>query len=73
MPARRDAKKPSGQSADSETTPLIANGNSPDNGENGVGDSDPGKPLPIRQIAVLCFTRLMEPISFFSVWWSAKK
>lgn len=67
MPARRDANEPSGQSADTETTPLIANGNSADSGENGNSDSNPGKPLPMGQIAILCFIRVMEPISFFSV------
>lgn len=67
MPARRDANEPSAQSADAETTPLIANGNSVDNGENGNADRAPGKPLPMGQIAILCFTRVMEPISFFSV------
>lgn len=33
----------------------------------GAAPADPGKPLPKRQIFLLCFARMMEPIAFFSI------
>ncbi|OCK85277.1 MFS transporter [Lepidopterella palustris CBS 459.81] len=62
--------------AASETTPLLATAATgpiaePIEGPAWDGgpqdDSDDDKPLPLGQIFLLCFTRLVEPISFFSI------
>ena len=69
-------------SAASETTPLLAEADaSPIGGadvsraatvdEQADGAGDEGnvddKPLPMRQVAVLCFARWVEPVAFFSI------
>lgn len=65
--------------AASETTPLLASslvapGQDPDIAEGLVSDPAPAaatapedKPLPKTQIMLLCYSRLIEPIAFFSI------
>lgn len=61
-----------------ETTPLltpidpvpISENDAANNGTanaNVVEDADLGKPLPIRQILLLCFTSAVAPVAFFSI------
>lgn len=67
-----------GQAGCNEQTPLLANENhaptaDPDIAESSRHDHDPtsvpdkDKPLPVRQMLLLCFARIVEPVAFFSI------
>jgi hypothetical protein len=66
-----------GHSAGGETTPLLASSAGRANGGRWLQttttprkddeDDDDDKPLPIGQIFLLCYARLVEPIAFFSI------
>lgn len=49
--------------ADSETLKINKIGNT----ATTTGDQDDDKPLPVGQIILLCYARLVEPIAFFSI------
>ncbi|KAF2262927.1 MFS general substrate transporter [Lojkania enalia] len=61
-----------------ERTPLLASTDGapaggttetspPANRPNGIHDQDEGAPLPLMQIALLCYCRVIEPLIFFSI------
>jgi len=64
-------------SAVDETTPLLiaseagppghANEGIPIRPPSELSDNDIDKPLPVKQILLLCYVRLLEPIAFFSI------
>ena len=59
------------QATSDEITPLLANerGTTTEDSGNPKADEDDGDdtPMPRKQILVLCFARLLEPIAFFSI------
>lgn len=71
MTAAQDDRE--GVSAVDEVTPLLAVseagplGNSSDEPLASKPSHDDDKPLPVRQILLLCYIRLLEPLIFFSI------
>lgn len=49
-----------------KATTTVGNGNGNGNGSAGNDDED-DKPLPVWQIILLCYARLVEPMAFFSI------
>jgi hypothetical protein len=59
---------PSQQNRADETTPLIPTANDDNNSTApSKNDTNIDKPLPVGQIMLLCFARIVEPIAFFSI------
>lgn len=59
---------PNQQNGADETTPLIRAAEQDSNSTSpSKNDTNIDKPLPVGQIMLLCFARIVEPIAFFSI------
>jgi hypothetical protein len=54
-------------SATDETTPLLPPAETSDVAQGATENSEDDKPLPMGQILLLCYGRLVDPIVFFAI------